>query len=66
MADATPFRFTNTTVPKAYDEIDVPRLFEPWAKVLLDHVALRPSEAVQSTRARASGRAAVAPRFQQV
>jgi hypothetical protein len=33
-------------VPKAYDECLVPRLFEPWAKLLLDEVDLRPGESV--------------------
>jgi ubiquinone/menaquinone biosynthesis C-methylase UbiE len=46
MTDATKFQFTNPSVPKAYDEFFVPRLFEPWARVLLDEVNLRPGEAV--------------------
>ena len=46
MTDATRFQFTNASVPKAYDEFFVPRLFEPWAKLLLDEVNLRPGEAV--------------------
>ncbi len=46
MTDATRFQFTNVSVPKAYDEFFVPRLFEPWAKLLLDEVNLRPGEAV--------------------
>jgi ubiquinone/menaquinone biosynthesis C-methylase UbiE len=46
MTDATKFQFTNASVPKAYDEFFVPRLFEPWAKLLLDEVNLRPGEAV--------------------
>jgi ubiquinone/menaquinone biosynthesis C-methylase UbiE len=46
MADATRFQFTNPSVPKAYDEFFVPRLFEPWAKLLLDEVELRPGESV--------------------
>src|SRR6476659_3777896 len=46
MTDATKFQFTNPSVPKAYDEFFVPRLFEPWAKLLLDEVDLQPGEAV--------------------
>jgi ubiquinone/menaquinone biosynthesis C-methylase UbiE len=46
MTDATRFRFTNPSVPKAYDEFFVPRLFEPWAKLLLDEVQLRPGDHV--------------------
>ncbi len=46
MTDATKFQFTNPSVPKAYDEFFVPRLFEPWAKLLLDEVNLQPGEAV--------------------
>lgn len=41
MPDATKFQFTNPSVPKAYDEFFVPRLFEPWAKLLLDEIAPR-------------------------
>ena len=46
MADATRFQFTNPAVPKAYEEFLVPRLFEPWAKLLLDEVKLRADETV--------------------
>jgi ubiquinone/menaquinone biosynthesis C-methylase UbiE len=46
MTDATKFQFTNPSVPKAYDEFFVPRLFEPWAKLLLDEVDLQSGEAV--------------------
>jgi ubiquinone/menaquinone biosynthesis C-methylase UbiE len=46
MADATRFQFTNPAVPKAYDEFLVPRLFEPWARSLLDETDLRPGESV--------------------
>src|SRR5262249_52814969 len=46
MTDATRFQFTNPSVPKAYDEFLVPRLFEPWAKLLLDEAELRPGEFV--------------------
>ncbi len=46
MTDATKYQFTTASVPKAYDEFLVPRLFEPWAKLLLDEVNLQPGEAV--------------------
>ena len=46
MTDATKFQFTNPSVPKAYDELFVPRLFEPWAKLLLDEAELREGEAL--------------------
>jgi ubiquinone/menaquinone biosynthesis C-methylase UbiE len=46
MTDATKFQFDNVSVPKAYDEFFVPRLFEPWAELLLDEVDLQPGEAV--------------------
>jgi ubiquinone/menaquinone biosynthesis C-methylase UbiE len=46
MTDPTKFQFTNASVPKAYDEFFVPRLFEPWAKLLLDEVNLRLGEVV--------------------
>jgi ubiquinone/menaquinone biosynthesis C-methylase UbiE len=46
MTDATQFQFTNPSVPKAYDEFFVPRLFEPWAQLLLDEVQLRPGDHV--------------------
>lgn len=46
MSDATKFQFTNPSVPKAYDELFVPRLFEPWAKLLLDEAGLREGDAL--------------------
>jgi ubiquinone/menaquinone biosynthesis C-methylase UbiE len=46
MADATRFQFTSPSVPKAYDEFFVPRLFEPWAELLLDEIGLRPGDCV--------------------
>ena len=46
MTDATKYQFTTPSVPKAYDEFLVPRLFEPWARLLLDEVKLRAGEAV--------------------
>jgi ubiquinone/menaquinone biosynthesis C-methylase UbiE len=46
MTDATRFQFNNPSVPKAYDEFLVPRLFEPWAKLLLDEADLRAGESI--------------------
>src|SRR5438270_12516880 len=47
MTDATrSFQYTSSSVPKAYDEFLVPRLFEPWAKLLLDEARLQPGESV--------------------
>jgi ubiquinone/menaquinone biosynthesis C-methylase UbiE len=46
MPDATQFQFNIPSVPRAYDEFLRPRLFEPWAKLLLDAVDLRASESV--------------------
>jgi ubiquinone/menaquinone biosynthesis C-methylase UbiE len=46
MTDVTKFLFTNLSGPKAYDELFVPMLFGPWAKLLLDEVKLRSGEAV--------------------
>src|SRR5215475_2192054 len=46
MTDATRFQFTNSSVPKAYDEFLVPRIFEPWAALLLDEVRLGPGDRV--------------------
>src|SRR6478672_12950926 len=46
MTDAAKYQFTNLSGPKAYDEFFVPRLFQPWAKLLLDEVNLQPGEAV--------------------
>jgi ubiquinone/menaquinone biosynthesis C-methylase UbiE len=46
MPDATQFQFTVPSVPQAYDEFLRPRLFEPWANVLLDAVELRAGESV--------------------
>jgi hypothetical protein len=36
MGEDSGFQFTDDAVPRAYDEVLVPRLFEPWAQVLLD------------------------------
>ena len=46
MTDASKFQFTNPSVPKAYEEFFVPRLFEPWAKLLLDEAKLKKGQAV--------------------
>jgi SAM-dependent methyltransferase len=46
MTDATRFQFNNPSVPKAYNEFFVPRLFEPWAKLLLEAADLRRGESV--------------------
>lgn len=46
MSDPTRFQFTNPAVPKAYDEYLVPRLFEPWARLLLDEANVRPGDIV--------------------
>lgn len=46
MTDATRFQFNDPSVPKAYDELLVPRLFGPWARLLLDEATLRPGECV--------------------
>src|SRR5258706_6439786 len=46
MTDATKYQFTTPSVPKAYEEFLVPRLFEPWARLLLDEVNLQPGAAV--------------------
>jgi ubiquinone/menaquinone biosynthesis C-methylase UbiE len=46
MADATRFQFNDPSVPKAYDELLVPRLFEPWAKLSLDEAKLQLGESV--------------------
>jgi ubiquinone/menaquinone biosynthesis C-methylase UbiE len=46
MTDATRFQFNNPSVPKAYDAFFVPRLFEPWAKLLLEAADLRRGESV--------------------
>lgn len=46
MTDATKFQFSNPSVPKAYEEFFVPRLFEPWAKLLLDEAKLEEGQAI--------------------
>lgn len=46
MTDASKFQFTNPSVPKAYEEFLVPRLFEPWARLLLDEAKLEQAQAI--------------------
>ena len=43
MSEDTGFQFTDDAVPRAYDEVLVRRLFEPWALLLLDECNLRPN-----------------------
>ena len=40
MSQESGFQFTDDAVPRAYDEILVPRLFEPWALLLPDDADL--------------------------
>lgn len=44
--DSTKFKFDNPAVPSRYDELLVPRLFRPWAELLLDKLQLPPEECV--------------------
>ena len=46
MSEDTGFQFTDDAVPRAYEEVLVPRLFEPWALLLLDEGNLRPNAVV--------------------
>jgi len=46
MSEDTGFQFTEDTVPRAYEEVLVPRLFEPWALLLLDECNLHPNAVV--------------------
>jgi ubiquinone/menaquinone biosynthesis C-methylase UbiE len=41
MSDDTAFQFTDDAVPRAYEDVLVPRLFEPWALLLLDECNIR-------------------------
>jgi ubiquinone/menaquinone biosynthesis C-methylase UbiE len=56
------YQFTSDAVPRVYDELLVPRLFGPWADLLLDAVALGEGERVldvatgPGTAARAAAR----------
>ena len=44
--NAVDFQFTNVSVAEAYNEFLVPRVFEPWAELLLDEVNLQRGETV--------------------
>jgi ubiquinone/menaquinone biosynthesis C-methylase UbiE len=46
MGEESGFQFTDDAVPRAYDELLVPRLFEPWALLLLDETDLPRNAAV--------------------
>jgi ubiquinone/menaquinone biosynthesis C-methylase UbiE len=46
MSEDTGFQFTDDAVPRAYEEVLVPRLFEPWALLLLDECNLCPNAVV--------------------
>jgi ubiquinone/menaquinone biosynthesis C-methylase UbiE len=46
MSEDKGFQFTDDAVPRAYEEVLVPRLFEPWALLLLDECNLRPNAVV--------------------
>lgn len=46
MSEDTGFQFTDDAVPRAYEEVLVPRLFEPWALLLLDECSLGPNAVV--------------------
>ena len=46
MSEDAGFQLTDDAVPRAYDEVLMPRLFEPWALLLLDECNLRPNAAV--------------------
>src|SRR5436190_18167337 len=46
MSEDAGFQFTEDAVPRAYEELLVPRLFEPWALLLLDECNLGPNAVV--------------------
>ena len=46
MSQDTGFQYSGDAVPRAYEEVMVPRLFEPWALLLLDECDLRPNAVV--------------------
>jgi ubiquinone/menaquinone biosynthesis C-methylase UbiE len=46
LSEGSGFQFTDDAVPRAYDEVLVPRLFEPWARLLLDQCDLHRSAVV--------------------
>ena len=45
-ADVTEFKFDHAAVPARYEELLVPRLFRPWAALLLDQLQLHAGEVV--------------------
>ena len=46
MADATKFQFHDPSVPKAYDEFFVPRIFGPWADLLIKAADIHEGDSV--------------------
>ena len=46
MSEDSGFQFTDDAVPRAYEEVMVPRLFKPWALLLLDECNLHPNAVV--------------------
>jgi ubiquinone/menaquinone biosynthesis C-methylase UbiE len=46
VSDATVFAFSNATVADAYERYFVPRIFRPWAGVLLDALDVRAGESL--------------------
>src|SRR3954466_12564408 len=46
MADASSFKFNTADASRFYDEMMVPRLFEPWGELLLKEVGLKLGELV--------------------
>jgi ubiquinone/menaquinone biosynthesis C-methylase UbiE len=46
VSDATVFTFSSATVAEAYERYFVPRIFRPWANVLLDALDIRPGESL--------------------
>jgi hypothetical protein len=46
MSEDARFQFTDDAVPRAYEEVLVPRLVEPWARLLPEECNLRPSAVV--------------------
>ena len=45
------FESADISAMQIYDDVLVPRLFAPWARLLLDRLYLRPGEAVSTLRA---------------
>jgi ubiquinone/menaquinone biosynthesis C-methylase UbiE len=46
MPEASRFQFTDAAVPRTYDDFLVPRMFEPWGRLLVDEARLQGGEAV--------------------